>query len=462
MTQTFFAPSAFVTAALWFEQALLEDGWARGVRLCLKNGLIDSVQTGVAAASGDERHAIGLPGMANVHSHAFQRAMAGLTEWRGDSADNFWSWRERMYAFLERIGPDEQEAIASLAYMEMLEAGYTRVGEFHYVHNDPAGAAYADPAEMAGRIVAASHATGLGLTLLPVFYAHADFGGVPPRPGQRRFITDLDAFHGLMEACRGLTRYDDAVLGVAPHSLRAVTAGELAAVVGFGGKGPIHIHAAEQVREVEASLAFCGQRPVEWLLDHADVDARWCLIHATHMTSEETGRLAASGAVAGLCPLTEANLGDGIFPTHDYLAAGGAFGIGSDSIISISVTEELRLLEYAQRLQRRERNVLAIGPRPSTGASLFTRAVTGGARALGADGHLAVGAAADIVSLDAAHPNLVGRSGDDILDSYIFASSQGAVDCVWRYGRKWVTGGRHKDRDAIVATYRRTFERLIA
>ena len=457
MTETFFASSV-----LWFAQALLENGWARDVRLHLKGGQIAEIQTGVAAEPGNERHAIGLPGMSNVHSHAFQRAMAGLTEWGGDSSDNFWSWRERMYAFLDRIGPDEMQAIAALAYMEMLESGFTRVGEFHYVHNDPSGAPYTDPAEMAHRLVAAAQATGLGLTMLPVFYAHADFGGLPPKPGQRRFLSDLDGFHKLVEACQDLTRFDDALTGVAPHSLRAVTADELAAVVDMAGSGPIHIHAAEQVREVEASLAFCGQRPVEWLLDHADVDARWCLIHATHMTPEETTRLARSGAVAGLCPLTEANLGDGIFPTRDYLVAGGAFGIGSDSLISVSVTEELRLLEYAQRFQHRARNVLAVGPSRSTGATLFHAAVKGGVQALGVEGHLKAGSPADIVSLDPEHVNIAGRHGDDILDSYIFASSQGAVDGVWRYGRKWVTGGKHKDRDAIVAAYRRTFERLIA
>ena len=459
MTETFFAEPR---CALWFQTAFLDSGWADRVRLTLENGRIAKVETGVEPSPDDERHAIGLPGMANLHSHAFQRAMAGLTEWRGDSADNFWSWRERMYRFLDRIGPEEQEAIAALAYMEMLEAGYTRVGEFHYVHNDPDGRAYADPAEMAARIVAAARATGLGLTLLPVFYAHSDFGGLPPKPGQRRFIKSLDGFHDLLGRCRDLTRFDDAATGIAPHSLRAVTPEELRALIAFAENGPIHIHAAEQTKEVEASLAFSGARPVEWLLANADVDARWCLIHATHMTPEETGALAQSGAVAGLCPLTEANLGDGIFPAHDYLAKGGAFGIGSDSMISISVCEELRLLEYAQRLQRRARNVLAFGPGPSTGASLFHRAVAGGAKALGVQGHLAAGAAADIVSLDPNRVNLQGRRGDDILDSYLFAASQGAVDCVWRYGRKWVTGGRHKARDAIHAAYRQTFERLTA
>jgi formiminoglutamate deiminase len=354
------------------------------------------------------------------------------------------------------------EAIAALAYMEMLEAGFTRAGEFHYVHNDPDGRPYADPAEMAGRIVAAAAAAGIGLTLLPVFYAHADFGGRPPRPGQRRFITSLSGFEGLWRRCAELVRFDDANIGVAPHSLRAVTAGELAAVAALAPNGPIHIHAAEQVREVEASVAFCGRRPVEWLFDTQDIDARWCLVHATHMTGDEATRLAASGAVAGLCPSTEANLGDGIFPAFDYLRQGGAFGIGSDSMICISVQEELRLLEYGQRLTRQARNVLALGAGRSTGAFLYQKAMAGGARALGVDAGLQPGAPADIVTLRADAPDMIGRSGDDWLDSHIFASGGDTVDGVWRYGRKCVTGGRHIARDSIVATYRAAFERLIA
>jgi len=451
------------STSLWFDQAWLDAGWARRVRLTIAAGHIAAIDAGVDPSPGDERHAIAIPGLGNLHSHAFQRAMAGLTEWRGDQRDdNFWSWRERMYQFLDRIGPDEQQAIAALAYMEMLEAGFTRVGEFHYVHNAPDGAAYADPGEMSTRIVAAARETGIGLTLLPVFYAHSDFGGAPPKPGQRRFIKSLDAFQRLWDGCRGLVRFDDARIGVAPHSLRAVTAEELQAVVALAPDGPIHIHAAEQTKEVEASLAFCGQRPVEWLLDHHAVDARWCLVHATHMTGAETRRLAESGAVAGLCPLTEANLGDGIFPAADYLRQGGTFGIGSDSIIAISVREELRLLEYSQRLTLRARNVLALGEGRSTGAFLLGKAVAGGGRALGQTAHLAVGAPADIVSLEADDPGLCGRAGDDILDSYIFGTSRSPVDCVWRYGRKWVSGGRHAAREAIVRTYRAAFERLTA
>ncbi len=449
--------------SLWFDQALLPSGWARQVRIKIADGRISSVHIEVAPEPADERHAIGIPGMGNVHSHAFQRAMAGLTEWRGDDRDdNFWSWRERMYQFLDRIGPEEQAAIAGLAYMEMLEAGFTRVGEFHYVHNDPSGRAYDDPGEIAAQIASAAQTTGIGLTLLPVFYAHADFGGKPPRPGQKRFITSVSAFAALWDRCTDLARFDDANIGVAPHSLRAVTAEDLSEIVALAKTGPIHIHAAEQVKEVEASLAFSGQRPVEWLLNHQDIDARWCLIHATHMTGDEVSRLAASGAVAGLCPLTEANLGDGLFPARDYLGAGGAFGIGSDSMIAISLREELRLLEYGQRLSGRARNVLALGEGRSTGAFLFDRALSGGARALGVDGGLAIGAAADIVSLRGDHVNLAGRTGDDIIDAYIFASGGDAIDCVWRFGRRWVTDGRHIARDEIVKRYRASFERLTA
>ncbi len=447
---------------LWFAQACLEEGWARRVRLTIQDGRIAAIDTEVEPGPEDERHAVALPGMPNLHSHAFQRAIAGLTEWRGQTGDNFWSWRDRMYRFLERIGPDEMQAIATLAYMEMLEAGYTRVGEFHYVHNDLNGQAYAAPAEMAARLVAAAQSTGLGLTLLPVFYAHSDFGGAPPKPGQQRFVKSLDAFEAVLSACRTLTTYDDAQTGIAPHSLRAVTPHELQRLLEMSPSGPVHIHAAEQTGEVEACLAHYGARPVEWLLDKAGVGARWCLVHATHMTAEEISGLAGTAAVAGLCPLTEANLGDGIFPAPEYLHAGGAFGIGSDSLITISVAQELRMLEYSQRLSRRQRNVLAGWRIASTGGHLYRAVVTGGAQALGVTGHLKVGHAADIVSLDAGHVNFHGRQGDDLLDAHIFANASDAVDCVWRFGRKCVTGGRHRDREAIVRAYRVAMEQMTA
>jgi formiminoglutamate deiminase len=383
--------------------------------------------------------------MPNLHSHAFQRVIAGLTERRSGEQDSFWSWREQMYKFQARIGPDELQTIASLAYMEMLEAGFTRVGEFHYLHHAQDGRPFDDPAEMASRIAVAASQTGIGLTLLPVFYAHSGFGGQAPNAGQARFIHDLDGFQLLLDASRKhVAVLDDAMVGIAPHSLRAVTPEELTALIPMAEGAPIHIHIAEQMREVEDCIAHTGQRPVEWLFDHAPVDAQWCLVHATHMTPVEMTSLAKSGAIAGLCPITEANLGDGLFPARDYLRQGGRFGIGSDSNVLISAAEELRLLEYGQRLIHRERNVLD---------NWYIRALDG-AQALGVESGLAVGLAvgkaADLISLDCD------------LDTFIFASARSPIDCVWRYGRKQVSGGRHIKRDTILADYRRLMQRLSA
>jgi formiminoglutamate deiminase len=449
--------------SLWFETALIDDGWARDVRLTVTGARIESIQVGVPPAVGDERGGIALPGLCNVHSHAFQRAMAGLTEFRGPTADDFWTWRELMYRFLDRITPEDVEAIAAQAYAEMLEAGFTRVGEFHYLHHDAEGAAYADLAEMAHRIVAAAAYTGIGLTLLPVFYLHANFGGAPPSPGQRRFLNGPERFARLMEASQAaLTPLPDALLGVAPHSLRAVTPDELELIRPLAPRGPVHIHAAEQTREVDDCLAWSGQRPVEWLLNHADVDESWCLIHATHLAPSEIQRLAGRGAVAGLCPITEANLGDGVFPTGQYLDAGGRFGIGTDSNILIDVAQELRALEYAQRLTLRSRNVLGSAARPSTGASLVAGALAGGHQALGRDSvSLAVGAPAEFVVLDPDHLAIHGRQGDALLDGWAFAGDRGVVKTVWRQGLRVVEGGRHKNREAISARYRRALDKLL-
>ncbi len=452
-----------MTDALWLETALLADGWADRVRIWHEDGRISAVQTGVDPEAGEERVAIGVPGLANIHSHAFQRGMAGLAESRGRPDDDFWSWREVMYRFIDRLDPDDVEAIAALAFAEMLESGFTRVGEFHYLHHDRDGRPYADPAELAARIASAASATGIGLTLLPVFYAHSGFGGTAPTQGQRRFIHDLDGFarlvEGAREACAALP---DAVVGVAPHSLRAVTPQELEILTTLAPRAPVHIHIAEQLREVEDCLAWSGQRPVDWLLNHAPVDARWCLVHATHVTEAETLAMAASGAVAGLCTVTEANLGDGIFPAADYLAAGGAFAVGSDSNILISAADELRTLEYAQRLSRRARNVLSTERRASTGRNLFDGALAGGGQALGVAGTgLAIGAPLDLVGLDATHPSLIGRRGDALLDGWIFAGRAGVIDGVWRSGRKMVSEGRHVGMAAIAARYRRTLEKVL-
>ncbi|MGO4565968.1 formimidoylglutamate deiminase [Rhizobium sp. 2YAF20] len=439
--------------------ALLKDGWHRDVALTLLKGRIASIEIGAAAGADDERHAVIVPAMPNLHSHAFQRAMAGLAEVRGPGSDSFWSWRTVMYKFALSMTPEHVEAVAAQLYVEMLEAGFSRVGEFHYIHHDTDGRHYGNIAELAGRIGAASAETGIGLTLLPVLYAHSGFGGTAPIEGQRRFINSRESFEALMAGCRAVTdRLDGAVLGLAPHSLRAVTPEELAFAVELAGDGPIHIHVAEQVKEVEDCLAWSGARPVEWLLDNASVDGRWCLIHATHMTDDETRRMALSNAVAGLCPITEGNLGDGTFPAPLFLGQGGRYGIGSDSNILISLPDELRQLEYSQRLALRARNVVAT-PGGSTARALFDHAVVGGGQALKAPAGLSVGNHADIVSLDIdACPYL---AGDQLLDSWIFAAGV-KVDCVWALGRKQVTSGRHIKREAVSARFRAALQELLA
>jgi formimidoylglutamate deiminase len=457
-------------ASLYFEEALLPGGWARNVRVTFAGGLIAGVETGVEAGAEDERHAIGLPGMPNLHSHAFQRGMAGLAELRGPSSDSFWTWREVMYRFALRMTPEDVEAVAAELYVEMLETGFTRVGEFHYLHHDRDGEPYADIGEMAARIAAAAATAGIGLTLLPVFYAHGGFGGAAPAPGQRRFVNDLDGFARLMESARrALAPLEGAVIGVAPHSLRAVTQDELASLVPLARSGPVHIHVAEQMREVEECLAWSGARPVEWLLDHAAVDRDWCLIHATHMMPRERDAMAKAGAVAGLCPITEANLGDGTFDAPEFVAAGGEYGVGSDSNVLVGLPDELRQLEYSQRLRHRARNVMAGEEGRSTGRALYEAALAGGSRALGVVGGpgagkagLAEGGPADLVSLAADHPALVSRRGDGVLDGFVFAARDKMIDCVWRGGRKLVSEGRHLRRDACLAAFRSVMERLLS
>ncbi|MDG2534097.1 formimidoylglutamate deiminase [Sphingomonas sp. HITSZ_GF] len=443
---------------LWFETALLPTGWAERVTVRIAEGRIAAVLADSDPTLGAERHRAAIPGLGNVHSHGFQRGMAGLSERRGRPDDDFWSWREIMYRFLDRLTPDDIAAITAQAYVEMLETGYTRVGEFHYLHNDVDGARYADPAETAGAIVHAAGQAGIGLTLLPVFYAHSDFGGREPKPGQRRFLSSLDSFAELVEASRAKLPAD-AVLGVAPHSLRAVTPEELAAVTALTS-GPIHIHAAEQTGEVAACEQWSGARPVEWLLHNAGVDQRWTLIHATHLNHAETDRLARSGAVAGLCPVTEANLGDGIFPAERYLATGGRLATGTDSNIQIDAAAELRAIEYSQRLSLRRRAILA-DEDASVGETLFGAALAGGGQALGVTTGIAPGAPADIVSLDMDHPSFAGASADTLLDRWIFAGRPGAIDCVWRAGTLQVSRGRHRASEAIANHYHKILERLL-
>jgi len=447
---------------LFFARALLADGWAKDVRIETDaEGRIAKVQPGASPARADHRGAIGLPGLANLHSHAFQRGMVGLAEVAGPTRDSFWTWRQVMYRFLERLTPDDVEAIASQLYVEMLDAGFTSVGEFHYLHHAPDGGWYADPAEMAGRIAAATRATGIGLTLMPVLYAQGGFGGAPLQAQQRRFASTIDSFPKLLEGARKhIADLPHARLGIAPHSLRAVTPVSLAAVTDAFPDGPIHIHVAEQTKEVEDCRAWSGTTPVDWLLEHRPVDRRWCLIHATHMTAIETEALARSGAVAGLCPQTEANLGDGIFDAPRFLAAGGRFGVGTDSHIRVDAAEEIRTLEYSQRLRDRTRNVLSAEGH-STGRTLFEAACRDGAAAIGRSaGVLAPGQVADIIALDADHPVLAGRNDDTALDSWLFSGDRSVVRDVWVAGCHVVVERRQATRAAIAQRFAATMRRL--
>jgi formimidoylglutamate deiminase len=452
--------------SLWFESALLPSGWARNVRLTASDGRIEQVSADTPRQPADEHHAIALPGLPNVHSHAFQRGLAGLTERRGSGADSFWSWRELMYRFIERLGPEELEAISAWCFAEMLEGGFTHVGEFHYVHHDLDGAPFADPGELAARVAAAAAASGIGLTLLPVFYAHGGFGAAPPAARQRRFVSDVDGFARILESCRRAVQpLCGASVGVAPHSLRAVTPAELGAIVQLAPTAVVHIHVAEQMREVEECLAWSGQRPLEWLLDAQPVDARWCLVHATHATSEELAAIAAAGAVAGLCPITESSLGDGIFPALNFRAHAGRIGIGSDSNIMLDAAAELRTLEYSQRLAQQARNVLAAGIDTSTGRTLFEAALAGGRQALqggaaAGPAGLAAGASLDLVTLRQDHPALLEHRADEILDGWIFAGGRELIDCVWRAGERLVSGGRHRDRAALLERYAQALHKL--
>jgi formimidoylglutamate deiminase len=448
---------------LILDHALLAHGWARNVGLDIGDGTIAAVHPNASAEDRERVAGIALPGLPNLHSHTFQRGMAGLAETRGPEGDSFWTWRQVMYRFLGSLTPDDVEAIAAFAMMEMLEGGFTALAEFHYLHHDADGRPYADIAELSHRIAAAAQETGMGLTLLPVFYAQGGFGGVTRSEGQRRFINDVDSYARLLEGAReAVAELDDAVVGVAPHSLRAVTPESLE-VVTLAGEGPIHIHIAEQVKEVEDCLSWSGQRPVAWLLDHAPVDPRWCLIHATHLDAGEVEGIAMSGAVAGLCPITEANLGDGIFEGADYLAAGGRFGVGSDSNIEISASAELKQFEYSQRLKHRARNVLARREGQSTGRSLYDRALAGGAQALGRRiGVIEAGQRADLVVLDASHPDLAAVSRDRWIDSYVFVAGKAAIDTVFVAGNAVVRSGRHIHRETIRARYGRAIARILA
>ncbi|MFT4100173.1 MAG: formimidoylglutamate deiminase [Burkholderiaceae bacterium] len=488
---------------LFAADALLPDGWARDVMLEWNDaGVLTRVGTGIDVSRigvADADAPVGLetaagpvlPGMPNLHSHAFQRAFAGLTEYRAGDADDFWSWRASMYRFAAAISPEQLEAVATYLYLEMLEAGYTSVCEFHYLHHDVDGRPYPargiDDATMTTCVMRAAEEVGIGLTLLPVLYQTSGFGGRPALPEQRRFIRSTDAMIGLLAGLKPMCDPRRIRLGLAPHSLRAVPPDSLrqalAGLHSIDASAPIHLHVAEQTAEVDDCLAHHGSRPLQWLLDHADVDRRWCLVHATHLDAGELARAARSGAVAGLCPTTEANLGDGLFDIVGWREAGGAWGIGSDSHVCVDPAEDLMLLEYGQRLTRRRRNVLAgrvdvglggslsipagvaagrgvdagLAPdgRADVATSLWLSAVAGGAQAAARPiAGLSVGQQADFVVLDAGHPLVAGLSAPDMLSAHLFASHRrAAIAEGWTAGRPRVTAARHDLHEPAAAGF---------
>ncbi|MDM0021747.1 formimidoylglutamate deiminase [Variovorax saccharolyticus] len=447
--------------SLFAADALLPAGWARNVLLEWNAAGQLTAVTPDSQPAGDTPRAAGpvLPGMPNLHSHAFQRAFGGLTEFRGAAQDSFWSWRTLMYRFAAKISPEQLEAIATWLYIEMLEAGYTSVCEFHYLHHDADGTPYADDATLALALLRAARRAGIGITLLPVLYQSSGFGALPPGEGQRRFIRSTDSMLRLLERLHPLCKAQGARLGLAPHSLRAVPPeglrDALAGLDAIDASAPIHIHIAEQTAEVDACLAWSGQRPVAWLLDHAAVDGRWCLVHATHMDADEYRRAAASGAIAGLCPTTEANLGDGIFDFNAWRAAGGRWGIGSDSHACVNAAEELLMLEYGQRLVTRQRNVGADAAHREVATALMLGAVEGGARAAGRTiAGLAAGQQADFVVLDAAHLALQGLAAPEMLSSHVFASHRtSAIDGAWVAGQPRIAAARHALHDEAAAAF---------
>nr|WP_306266151.1 formimidoylglutamate deiminase [Pararhizobium sp. IMCC3301] len=447
---------------IFSNRAWLPSGWRENVRVSLDQGVVAGIEDNATAGAADIRVDTLLPALSNLHSHSFQRAMAGMTEFRAAGQDSFWTWRTLMYRFLDHLTPDHMEAIAALVFMEMQEAGYASVGEFHYVHHQQGGHPYDDRAELSTRILAAAAQTGIGLTHLPVLYSYGGANKAELSGGQLRFGNSVEDFSELLGAVEAAMTAmpSDTRLGIAPHSLRATAPDDLAEVVSRHGNGPIHIHIAEQPREVSDIVDWLGERPVQWLLKHQDVKPNWCLIHATHMTQTETASLAKSGAVVGLCPITEANLGDGPFNGPAYLGAAGAFGLGSDSNIRISLTEELRTLEYSQRLRDLCRNVMVNGA-GSVGKTLYLGAAAGGAQALNRKaGKLEIGCLGDLVAIDSTHPQLCALHGDQLFDGLCFAADDRVVSDVWSAGCHMVKDGRHIQRDRITANYCRAIRDL--
>mgnify|MGYP000008479121 FL=1 len=447
------------------ERALLPTGWSNNVRLEVSaDGLLTSVQADADRQGAELLSGPVVPGMPNLHSHAFQRAMAGLAEVAGNPNDSFWTWRDLMYRLVGQISPEQLGVIARQLYIEMLKGGFTSVAEFHYVHQDADGKPYANPAELALQVSQAARSVGIGMTLLPVLYSHSGFGGLAPNEGQRRFINSTQSYLDLHNQLRPILSEQPAqALGLCFHSLRAVTPRQISEVMAASDKHcPVHIHIAEQQKEVDDCLSWSGRRPLQWLFENVDVDSRWCLIHATHAQADEVTSMARSGAVAGLCLTTEANLGDGIFPAVDYIAQGGRWGVGSDSHVSLSVVEELRWLEYGQRLRDQRRNRLHRADQPMVGRTLYDAALSGGAQAMGQPiGALEVGKRADWLVLDGNDPYLSTASGDAILNRWLFAGSDRQIREVMVNGRWVIRDGRHADEEYSSRAFAQVLRELL-
>jgi formimidoylglutamate deiminase len=452
-----------MTGKIWANSALLANGRADSVEIKIDaTGNIATISPNLPYSDGDRVEVL-IPAIPNVHSHAHQRAMAGLGERAGDSQDSFWTWRKVMYHYLERIQPDNLFHIAAQLYLEMLKAGYSCVGEFQYLHHDLNGQAYDNRAEMSLQCLQAATGVGVGFTALPVLYRYGGFGSAVALDGQKRFLNHADGFIEIVKSLQSATTNDaNCSVGIAPHSLRAINRDLLAEVIAsLENLAAIHVHVAEQSKEVDDCLDWSGKRPVEWLFENFDVDQKWCLIHATHINEQETAAMAGSGCVAGLCPTTEANLGDGFFNAREYFARRGCWAIGSDSHISIDPVEELRWLEYGMRLQTRGRNVLVSDASANTGRNLLDGAVAGGAQACGRNiGSIAEGYRADLVVLDHEHPRLYGRSKDDLIDSWIFSGNSNLVRDVYIGGNKIIDNSHHADEDTIARNYRNTLDQL--
>lgn len=451
---------------LYAEKILIGSEWRSDVSLSIaSNGKISGIEVG-QDPKAERLNGIVIPGMVNCHSHAFQRALAGFSEFSGSTNNSFWSWRDIMYRFVAKITPEDAYVVAKLVYIEMLKAGYTSVGEFHYLHHQANGKPYENPAEMSQQLIEAASSVGIAITYLPVLYSYSNFGEMPAKHSQTRFVHSTETYLRLVEKIQQqYSQNANFSLGIAPHSLRAVSGSQLRKVIPaiqmLNPDAPIHLHIAEQMQEVRDCQAHCGARPVDWLFDNFEVDSHWCLVHATHITELELTRVAQSGAVIGLCPTTEANLGDGIFPAQEFIDQGGRFAIGSDSHIAINVAEELRLLEYGQRLSKHQRAILTQQDCKSVGQFLYSKACQDGADAIAQNvGVIEIGKRADLVVLDAEKPSLYCKQDSFVLDAAIFASSQLPVKDVFVAGRRIVEAGFHPDEEAASKEYKKVLMRL--